>query len=273
MNSEVVMQAGVWVPLFDELADPRVAVELAVAAEEAGWDGFFVWDHLRWHDPVVAATDPMVSLAAIAAATERLRLGTLVTAVARRRPAKLARETAALDLLSGGRMTLGAGLGSDRFGGEFSLFGDEVDDKIRARMLDEALEVLKAAWSGEPVHHDGDHYLVDGVTFRPRPLQGSIPIWVAGFPGSPRPRRRAARHDGFFPVNLAGPDQLAEEVAAVTALRDDPTAAYDVVAALAPGTDPAPYVAAGATWSVTDTDAEGTTLELIRGIIADGPFR
>jgi alkanesulfonate monooxygenase SsuD/methylene tetrahydromethanopterin reductase-like flavin-dependent oxidoreductase (luciferase family) len=272
MNSDEKLKSGVWVPLFDELADPRVAVELAVAAEEAGWDGFFVWDHLRWHEPVVAATDPWVSLAAVAAATERLRLGTLVTAVARRRPAKLARETVALDLLSGGRAILGAGLGSDRFGGEFSLFGDQVDDKVRAGMLDEALEVIKAAWTGDRVDHHGEHYLVDGVRFLPRPVHGSIPVWVAGFPGSARPRRRAARHDGFFPVNLTSADMLAEEVAAVTPLRPDPTTPYDVIAAIEPGTDAAPYAAAGATWCVTDTDAEGTTIDRIRGVIADGPF-
>ncbi|WP_322938464.1 LLM class flavin-dependent oxidoreductase [Nocardioides bizhenqiangii] len=266
-------RSAVWVPLFDDLADPRVAVDLAVAAEEAGWDGFFVWDHLRWHEPVVSAGDPWVALAAIAAATDRIRLGTLVTAVARRRPAKLARETAALDLLSGGRVSLGVGLGSDRFGGEFSLFGEETDERARAAMLDEALEILRGAWSGEPVHHRGDHYAVDGVRFLPRPTQRTIPIWVAGFPGKARPRQRAARNDGFFPVNLADPDQLAEEVAAVTALRDDPTAPYDVIAAVAPGADPSPYADAGATWCVTDTEAEGLTLDTVRGLIADGPFR
>jgi alkanesulfonate monooxygenase SsuD/methylene tetrahydromethanopterin reductase-like flavin-dependent oxidoreductase (luciferase family) len=266
-------RAAVWVPLFDELADPRVAVELAVAAEEAGWDGFFVWDHIRWREPVAAAGDPWITLAAIASATERIRLGTLVTAVARRRPAKLARETAALDVLSGGRVALGVGLGSDRFGGEFSLFGEEIDDRVRAAMVDESLEVLRGAWTGEPVHHHGDHYVVDGVRFLPRPVQGTIPIWVAGFPGKPRPRRRAAGYDGFFPVNLAGPDQLAEEVAAVTALREDPSPAYDFIAAVAPGTDPSPYVAAGATWCVTDTEAEGLTLDTVRGFITDGPAR
>ncbi|WP_183099202.1 LLM class flavin-dependent oxidoreductase [Nocardioides pelophilus] len=266
-------RSAVWVPLFDDLADPRVAADLAAAAEAAGWDGFFVWDHLRWHEPVAAAGDPWISLAAVAAATDQIRLGTLVTAVARRRPAKLARETAALDLLSNGRVVLGAGLGSDRFGGEFSLFGEETDERARAVMLDEALDVVRRAWSGEPVHHRGDHYLVDGVRFLPRPAQSTIPIWVAGFPGKARPRQRAARHDGFFPVNLAGPDQLAEEVAAVTALRDEPGAAYDFVAAIGPGTDPRPYVAAGATWCVTDVEAEGLTVDRMRGLIADGPLR
>jgi alkanesulfonate monooxygenase SsuD/methylene tetrahydromethanopterin reductase-like flavin-dependent oxidoreductase (luciferase family) len=265
-------RSAVWVPLFDDLADPRVAVDLAVAAEEAGWDGFFVWDHLRWHEPVAAAGDPWVTLAAIASATERIRLGTLVTALARRRPAKLARETAALDQLSGGRAVLGAGLGSDRFGGEFSLFGEEADERVRAAMLDEALGILRDAWSGEPVHHRGEHYVVDGVRFLPLPARGTIPIWVAGFPGKPRPRLRAARHDGFFPVNLRDPDQLAEEVAAVRALRDDPATPYDFVASIEPDSDPSPYVAAGATWCVTNVEAEGLTLDTVRGLIADGPF-
>lgn len=267
------MRSAVWVPLFDELSDPRVVAGLAAGSEAAGWDGFFVWDHVRWREPVLAAGDPWITLAAVATATEKIRIGTLVTALARRRPAKVARETAALDVLSGGRVTMGVGLGSDRFGGEFSLFGEQTDDRVRAGMLDESLEVLRAAWSGEPVEHRGDHFTVDGVRFLPRPTQPSIPIWVAGFPGNARPRRRAARHDGFFPVNLAGPDQLAEEVAAVTALRIDPAAPYDIVAAIEPGTDPAPYAAAGATWCVTDTDAEGLTLDRVRGMIADGPRR
>ncbi len=268
------VKQAVWVPLFDELADPRVAAELAAAAEEAGWDGFFVWDHVRWHEPVAAAADPWISLAAVATATERIQIGTLVTALARRRPAKVARETAALDLLSNGRLTLGVGLGSDRFGGEFSLFGDEPDDRVRAAMLDEGLAVLRTAWTGATVHHLGQHYTVDGVRFLPRPAQPTVPVWVAGFPGKLRPRRRAAGQDGFFPVNLTDPDQLAEEVAAVTALRGelgDPAAPYDVVAAIPPGSDPASWAAAGATWCVTDHEAEGNTLDSVRAVVREGP--
>jgi alkanesulfonate monooxygenase SsuD/methylene tetrahydromethanopterin reductase-like flavin-dependent oxidoreductase (luciferase family) len=160
----------------------------------------------------------------------------MVTPLARRRPVKVARETATLDRLSGGRLTLGVGLGSDRFGGEFSMTGEELDDRRRARMLDESLEIVVAAWSGEPVHHRGEHYSVDGMRFLPRPVQRpGVPVWVAGFYGKPGPLRRAARHDGFFPVNLEHPDQLAESVADITALRRDAGRAaakpYDVVAA------------------------------------------
>src|SRR5919106_469697 len=216
------MRSGLFLPLFDPLADPGVVARLAAEAEEAGWDGIFVWDHVRWREPVRAVGDTQVTLAAIAAATERIRFGPMVTPLARRRPAKVARETVALDLLSGGRLTLGVGLGADHFASEYSMTGEELDDRRRARMLDEALEILKAAWSGEPVRHRGEHYTVDAMRFLPRPVQRpGVPVWVAGFPGKPRPMRRAARYDGFFPVNLEHPDQLAEIVARVGALREE----------------------------------------------------
>ena len=214
------MRSGLFLPLFDPLADPALVARLAGEAEEAGWDGVFVWDHVRWREPVVEVADPWITLAAIATATTRVRLGPMVTPLARRRPVKVARETATLDLLSGGRLTLGVGLGSDEFGREYSMTGEEVDDRRRAQMLDESLEILAAAWSGEPVHHDGEHYTVGGMRFLPRPVQRpGVPVWVAGFYGKPRPLRRAARHQGFFPVNLEHPDQLAEIVAQLTVLR------------------------------------------------------
>ena len=103
----------------------------------------------------------------------------------------------------------GVGLGGDRFAGEFSRSGDEVDDRVRAEKLDECLEILTAGWSGETVDHHGKHYMVDSVRFEPRPVPGRIPIWCAGFPGNLKPIRRAARYDGYFPVNLTSPDQVA----------------------------------------------------------------
>jgi alkanesulfonate monooxygenase SsuD/methylene tetrahydromethanopterin reductase-like flavin-dependent oxidoreductase (luciferase family) len=270
------MRSGLFLPLFDPLADPAVVARLAGEAEEAGWDGIFVWDHIRWREPIRAVGDTQVTLAAIATATERIRFGPMVTPLARRRPAKVARETVALDLVSGGRLTLGVGLGGDEFGREYSITGEELDDRRRARMLDEALEILAAAWSGEPVRHRGEHYTVDEMRFLPRPVQRpGVPVWVAGFPGKPKPMRRAARYDGFFPVNLESPDQLAEIVARVGALReqagrssDEP---YEVVVALEPGTDPAPYREAGATWWLTGPEPEGLSVDGVRGVIRDGP--
>ena len=132
------MRSNLFVPIFDELADPASVARLSAEAEEAGWHGVFVWDHVRWREPVVEVADPWITLAAVATSTERVRLGPMVTPLARRRPVKVARETATLDRLSGGRLTLGVGLGSDRFGDEFSITGEELDDRRRAGMLDES---------------------------------------------------------------------------------------------------------------------------------------
>ena len=271
------MRSGLFLPLFDQLADPALVARLAGEAEDAGWDGVFVWDHVRWREPVVEVADPWITLAAIATATTGVRIGPMVTPLARRRPVKVARETATLDQLSGGRLTLGVGLGSDEFGSEYSMTGEEVDDRRRARMLDDSLEILVAAWSGEPVHHQGEHYTVDGMRFLPRPVQRpGVPVWVAGFYGKPRPLRRAARHQGFFPVNLEHPEQLADIVAKLTVLREEAgentAEPYDVVAALPPGGDPAPYAAAGATWWVVDFPGDAVSVDQVRGVNREGPF-
>ncbi|MFI6536598.1 LLM class flavin-dependent oxidoreductase [Nonomuraea sp. NPDC050547] len=267
------LRSALWLPLFDELADPLVIARLAAEAEEAGWDGCFVWDQLSWRAPVRSLADPWITLAAIATATERLRLGPMVTPLARRRPAKLARETATLDRLSGGRLTLGVGLGSDRYGGELSRTGEQLDDRRRGRMLDESLTILSAAWSGEPVRHQGEHYTVDDLTFLPRPVQRpGVPVWAAGFPGNIKPIRRAARLDGFFPANLEHPDQLAEVAATLAELRDDTTAPYDIAVGLSPGVDPAPYAKAGATWWLADFDP-GVRPAAVRDVVRDGPAR
>ncbi|WP_280407673.1 LLM class flavin-dependent oxidoreductase [Nocardia brasiliensis] len=272
MHDDDVFRSALWLPLFDELADPVVVARLAAEAEEAGWHGVFVWDHLRWQPPVQQAADPWITLAAIATATERLRFGPMVTPPARRRPAKLAKETATLDQLGGGRLTLGVGLGSNRFGDELRATGEELDDRRRAQMLDESLAILAAAWSGEPVRHHGQHYTVDDVSFLPRPVQRpGVPVWAAGFPGKVAPLRRAARLDGFFPVNLEHPDQVAEITDTLTALRAEPATPYDIAVALPAGTDSAPYAAAGATWWLAEFEPDTVTLDQVRGVLRDGP--
>lgn len=269
------MRSGLFLPLFDELADPAVVAGLSAEAEQAGWHGVFVWDHVRWHEPVLAVADPWITLAAVATATRGVRLGPMVTPLARRRPVKVARETATLDRLSGGRLTLGVGLGSDQFGSEFAITGEELDERRRAQMLDESLAILTAAWSGEPVQHRGEHYTVDGMRFLPRPVQRpGVPVWVAGVYGKPRPLRRAARYQGFIPVNLEHPGQLAQIVADLSALRraaGTTSQPYDVAAALPPGRDPAPYAAAGATWWLVEFPSQGATADLVRAVIRDGP--
>jgi alkanesulfonate monooxygenase SsuD/methylene tetrahydromethanopterin reductase-like flavin-dependent oxidoreductase (luciferase family) len=270
------MRSGLFIPPFDALADPALVARLSAEAEEAGWDGVFVWDNLRYVEPVVDVADPWIALAAMATATERIRLGPLVTPLARRRPAKVARETATLDRLSGGRLTLGVGLGSDQFASEYSMTGEELDDRRRASMLDESLEILATAWSGEPVQHRGEHYTVDGMRFLPRPVQRpGVPVWVAGYYGKRRPVLRAARYQGFFPLGVDHPEQLAETAAELVALRRkagrDPTEPYDVVVALPPGDDPAPYVPAGATWWLVDFPWDPVSVDQVRAVIRDGP--
>jgi alkanesulfonate monooxygenase SsuD/methylene tetrahydromethanopterin reductase-like flavin-dependent oxidoreductase (luciferase family) len=268
------VKAGLWLPLFDALAEPQVCADLAVEAEEAGWDGVFVWDNLRWPAPVQATADPGITLAAIAIATSRVRIGPVVTPLARRRPVKVVRETVTLDRLSGGRMVLGVGLGGDGYASELSSTGEETDDRRRAGMLDEALDVVTEAWSGRTLHHRGEHYVVDGIDLLPRPVQTPrIPVWVAGTAGVTRPMRRAARYDGFVPINLTGPDQLAEAAAKVAELRsaagigaDQP---YDVVVALPFDTDPAPYAEAGATWWLPELEPTRLSVAEIQAMIRE----
>jgi len=265
------LKSALWLPLFEDLADPKVGARVAAAAEEAGWDGCFVWDQVVWRAPVRKVADSWITLAAMAASTERLRLGPMVTVLPRRRPAKVARETATLDQLSDGRLTLGVGIGSDRFAAELSRTGEQLDDRQRGQMLDEALAILAAAWSGEPVHHRGEHYTVEDIEFLPRPMQRpGVPVWAAGFPGNIKPIRRAARLDGFFPANLEHPDQLAEVVATIADLRSGEPGPYDFVVGLPIDTDPLPYAVVGATWSLTEFEP-GVPLDTVLGVLRDGP--
>jgi alkanesulfonate monooxygenase SsuD/methylene tetrahydromethanopterin reductase-like flavin-dependent oxidoreductase (luciferase family) len=268
-----VPNAGVFLPIFGELAEPRVVVDLAVAAEEAGWDGVFVWDHVLYRPPVTDIADPWITLAAVATATERVRIGPMVTPLPRRRPQKVARETLTLDRLSGGRLVLGVGVGGDP-GGELTAFGEELDMKVRGRMLDEALEVLVDLWSGEPVLHRGEHHVAEDAIMRPPAVQEPrIPIWVAARHGNRRPLRRAARYEGVFPIDVDHPDQLAELVATVNGERIS-TGPFDVVIApdgTAAGHPPDAWFDAGATWWLAGFDPFDVTADEVRAVIAGGP--
>ena len=179
------------VPIFGEYADVRLLAEMAVEAEAAGWDGFWVWDHIQWSgedpgEPRQRAVDPTVALTLIAAATQRVRLGPMLTPLARRRPWKVARELTTLDHLSAGRLTLGVGLGAPP-GLEFGDFGEETDARVRAAKLDEGLDVLTGLWSGEPFDYAGEHYQLTQAELLPRPAAGpraDLGRWrVAAAPG------------------------------------------------------------------------------------------
>ena len=266
------MRCALFLPPFDELSDPRLVARLAADAEEHGWDGFFVWDHITYRDPVRLLADPWITLAAVASATSRIRLGPMVTPLPRRRPVKVARETATLDVLSEGRLVLGVGIGGDR-SREFSATGEQTEDKVRGAMLDEALEVLAAAWSGEPVHHRGEPYVVDDLQVLPTPVQRpGPPVWVALRYGNAGPLRRAARHDGAFPIEIESPDQLADVGQQIAGLRGDDARPFDLVVGGPPGTDPRPYADAGATWWTVSFPLSTTEAD-VRAVLRDGPPR
>ena len=199
MSVAVALKFGLFLPPFAELAQPGRVVELAQTAEASGWDGFFLWDHVLAL-PGMALADSWVTLAAVAQSTERVRLGTLVTPLARRRPWVVAREAVTLDRLSKGRLVVGVGLGDDT-AGEFSSFrGEPTDPAQRGAILDESLELLRRFWSGERVHWEGTYFAVDSGPFLPRPAQGSLPVWVGCRWPHRRPLARAARHQGCFPL-------------------------------------------------------------------------
>lgn len=238
--------------------DPRAALSWGVEAEQAGWDGFFMWEPV-W------GTDCWVTLGAIAARTSRIRLGTLLTPVTRRRPWKLASETATLDQISGGRVILSVGLGAVDTG--FETFGEETDRKIRAERLDEGLAILDGLWHGQPFAFEGKHYHVKPTDFihkAPPPIQQPrIPVWVVGAWPYPKSMERALRWDGLLAAKLNSgdtfegitPDLLREITPYVRQRRPE---GYDIIAeGVTPANDAGAareqvraLAEAGATWFI-----------------------
>lgn len=265
--------------------DARTAADLARQAEDAGWDGFFVWEPV-W------GVDAWVSLTAAAMRTSRIRLGTMLTPLSRMRPWKLASETATLDNLSGGRVVLAVGLGAVDTG--FEAFGEVTDRRTRAELLDEGLDILTGLWRGQPFNYTGKHYTVKETTFSlpPPPVQQPrIPIWVVGVWPHMKSMRRVLRYDGILPsfkgpdgqARQATPEELRAILAYVAAHRTQATPFDVVVEGETPADDPAAaaatvreWAAAGATWWI---EAMWGALEMpdgaevLRRRIAAGPPR
>jgi alkanesulfonate monooxygenase SsuD/methylene tetrahydromethanopterin reductase-like flavin-dependent oxidoreductase (luciferase family) len=260
------MRFSINIPNFGDFADAANVAKVAVAAEQAGWDAIFVWDHVL-HDKRQRVGqpfgDPWLLLTAAALATSRIRLGTLVTPVARRRPEQLARQVATLDSLSGGRVIFSAGLGGP-IEDEFGSFGDTTDPVVLAQRLDEGLDLLRRYWAGERVDHEGRHYQVRDVTLLPATVQQPHPpVWIAGYWPHRPPMRRAARWDGVVPLfaaagqhGVAPPvDQVRDMVAYVREQRADRDGPFEVVVGgVSPGDQAGardliePLRDAGATW-------------------------
>jgi hypothetical protein len=291
------MLYGVYAQNFGEYGDPQNLIGLALDAEQAGWDGFFVWDHLLlYRHSDIPFVDAWIALAAIAARTVRIRIGPMITPLARRRPWKLAREVVSLDHLSRGRAVLGVGLGSPS-NVEFECFGEDSSDWVRARKLDEGLSVLDGLSRDETFDHSGDYYHLEDVKFVPRSIQTPrVPIWVAGFWPNKPPMRRAALWDGVFPLKRRAtqtgtgpgpapwsdlwlqPHELADAVMYVARHRAN-SGHFDVIATGATPTGETAkaselvnsYREAGATWWLEWLDEQRGTFAQMRKHIQKGP--
>ncbi|MGC9350095.1 MAG: LLM class flavin-dependent oxidoreductase [Anaerolineae bacterium] len=283
------MNYGIYVPNFGPYGEVTALAALGELAEDAGWDGIFIWDHIAgWPQPLV---DPWVALAAIATRTSRVMLGTTVTPLPRRRPWKLARETVSVDRLSGGRLILGVGIGGGD--AEWRDLGEETDLRSRGAMLDEGLRVLTGLWSGETFSFDGAYYTVREARFLPTPLQNPrVPVWVGGFWPNKAPFRRMARWDGMFPLFADVESyedelrQLREAVAFVRSHRESSQPLDVVATGITPGDKPSRaseivgwYEDAGATWWLEAIapyriglgfDSEWPA-EVLRARVAQGP--
>ena len=279
------LKYGLYVPNFGESSYARTLAQLAADAENAGWDGFFLFDTIMYKRTLRAPlVDAFIALAAIAMKTKQIRIGTTVTPLARRRPWKVARETVSIDHLSNGRLILGVGLG-DPPDAEFEAFGEDANDKVRAEKLDEALDILVGLWSGEEFSYQGKHYHVDRAQFLPRPKQGSrIPIWVGGFWPHKAPFRRASKWNGVIPLKLGAtwrpePEDLRPMLAYIRTLRTT-TVPFDV-AIIGFGQLEGQtkidkirrYAAEGVTWWLENLSSYRDSPEEMRGRIREGPPR
>ncbi len=286
------MQYGVNLPI---IVDAQTLALLAAEAETAGWDGVFVWDCLSGNaeqEPEKQTIyDPWIALAAIAISTRRVRLGTMVTPLSRRRPWKVARETVTLDHLCQGRLILPVGLGATGDWG-FSKVGEQMDRKIRAERLDEGLAILVGLWSGQAFSYTGHHYQVQEVTFVPPPVQQPrIPIWVVGAWPRPKSLRRALQWDGILPTKMLEDGSFADMTPAdiqelktlIEQHRPGGTPFEIVMEGETPGSDPVaatdqlqPLAQAGVTWWIESVWATPETQGGVEGMkkrIQQGPPR
>ena len=272
------MRFAIDIPNFGDFADPQLTAQVARDAEAAGWDAVWVWDHVQ-RDAGVPYADPWILLTVIALATERVRLGPMVTPLPRRRPWLVAREAVTLDILSGGRFTLGLGNGSPLR--EFTAFGEEPDLRVRAAKLDEGLAIIEGLFTEKPFSFAGEHYHLEDVEFLPGPLQKPrMPIWLATTWPVRAPFRRAARFDGTWPLKRAADERAAAGLP--PGLGPGPDAPpYDIlVAGITPADDPVraaaitqPLAEAGATWWTERINTERGDITAMRRRIDAGPPR
>lgn len=269
-----------------EGGDPNATSELTQEAEAAGWDGVFIADAMDIgmpNSPPFPWFDPWIVLAAMAMRTERIRIGTMITPVPRRRPWKLARETVTLDHLSKGRLIFGAGLGAAEHDGGFYKVGEAMDLKVRAQRLDEGLAILAGLWSGKPFSFRGEHYDVKEMTMLPTPVQSPrIPVWVPGVWTKTKSLQRALRWDGIIPQKYKSMERLTPaEVRELKHFVDEHRSSSEPFDIVVGGTTPggnrkraaatvSAFEEAGATWWL---ESAMTSWDKLRKRIKQGPPR
>jgi alkanesulfonate monooxygenase SsuD/methylene tetrahydromethanopterin reductase-like flavin-dependent oxidoreductase (luciferase family) len=203
------MKHALFMPPFDGLADADRMADLAVLAEQTGWDGFFVWDHLRYAAPVRDILDPYACLTLMAARTSRIVLGPMVTPLIRRRPQVVARQAITIDRLSKGRLVMGFGIGDDYPGGELACFGELTDVVKRGRALNEGIAIFRGLTSGEEVNITGEFLMAQEVAFHPTAYRSEgIPVWTACRWPNTAPLRRAASQQGVILNHITEPEQI-----------------------------------------------------------------
>ena len=279
------MKHGLSLPNKGDYNDIHRLVKLATLAEESGWDGFFLWDHIA--SGIGPHVDPWIATAAIAAHTSKIRLGLLITPLSRRRPWKVAREIVSLDHLSGGRMVLGAGLGDFREK-EFRSFGEVVDPHTRGQMLDEALEIVTGLQSGQRFSYSGSYYQFKETVFNPKPVQlPRVPVWIAGqWPNTP-PFRRGAKWDGIVPLargrakqNFLTPSEIREIQDYLSRFRSSSEPIDICLSGSLPGVNRsedtarlAPYVGLGVSWWIEFIYSGSGTVKNNMERIGAGPLQ
>ncbi len=191
-----MVQVGLAIPTAAPDAQPNTAVEFARRAEASGAHSVWAMDRLVFDN-----FEPLMTLAAVAATTTRVRLGTSILLATLRPPAMVAKMIATLDSMSGGRVTMGFGVGSrpDDFAGA------EVPYEHRGSRMDELVHILRTAWSGDAVQHQGKFYNIDVGPVGPKPAQPHIPIWFGGSADSAL-RRIVRIGDGFIGSSTSGPE-------------------------------------------------------------------
>ncbi len=210
------MKFGIFLSTMGNWADPEIVLKYATKVEEQGFDGVFLPDHLHYGNRnqygkgTLAFLDPWIMLSAIATRTKRIKLGTWITPLPRRLPWQLARDLATLDVLSKGRVILGAGLGTPPE--DYEDYGIAYNLKELGEKLDESLDILEGLWQEGKFSYDGKHYQIKNVDLKPKPVQKPrIPIMIATKGLAKKPIHRGAKYDGIMPIGKNFPDYMGNE--------------------------------------------------------------